>query len=104
MDSFQDVKAGPSETRSQWTRQPTISQRLFKALAIVIIISLGCFAFAQLFLNQQKLFRFWEKGSNRNGNEWHHDSSKKTQYLLGVGKADITGYGVFEVVSPENLY
>ena len=104
MNLFQDVKAGPSSTRPQWTREASKSQRLFKALAVVIVFSLGCFSFVQLFLDKQKTIWFWEKEGNPKGNDWHHESSKRTQYLLGVGKADITGYGVFQVILPEIIY
>jgi hypothetical protein len=104
MNLYHDVKAGPSNTRSQWTREASKSQRLFKALAVVIAVSLGCFSFVQLFLDHQKIIWFREKEGNPKGNDWHHESLERTQYLLGVGRADITGYGVFQVIPPEILY
>lgn len=102
MLSPQDLKAGPSEPTLRWTHEPSKSKRLFKALAIAIILSLGCFAFTQLSRDRQNII--WGKGVNHNSNEWHHESSKRTQYLLGVGKADITGYSFSQANSHDFVY
>jgi hypothetical protein len=104
MDTLLDLKAGPSKAQARWKRQTTTSQGFFKALATALVLALSCLAFIRLFLDQQKHIWFWEKGANHENNEWHHESSTRTQYLLGVGKADITGYCPFEpfLVSQEN--
>lgn len=90
MDLSHGMKAGPSEALRP-RHELSKSKRLFNALAIAIILTLSCLAFAQLFLDQQRKTWFQGVGGNqRNG--WNYESSKRTQYLLGVGKADITGY------------
>ena len=97
MNSLQNLKAGPSEAQHRWRGETSKSQRLFNALTIVIVVSLGCFAFVQLFLVQQKQTWFWRQAGDQNSKEWYHESSKRTQYLLGVGKADITGYWLLKL-------
>lgn len=90
MDLSYNLKAGPPEA-PRWRREPSKSKQLFIALAIAIILTLSCLASVQLSYDQQGKNWFWEVGDDR-GNGWHYERPERTQYLLGVGKADITGY------------
>jgi hypothetical protein len=90
MDSLQNSKAGPSEARPQWKYETPKSRR--SLVLIAILFSLGSFALFHLLLGQQEQTRYWDKAGNLHSNGWFQNGSNKTQYLLGVGKADITGY------------
>jgi hypothetical protein len=108
MASFQDLKAGPSKlSRAHQTDRIVSSSRLRLFRVLAIVLCLGCFGLSQLLLNQDELFWFWGEGGVPKGNDsfkWHHESPR-TQYLLGVGKADITGYdSKTEVVTAKQVF
>ncbi|KAG0651917.1 N-acylsphingosine amidohydrolase 2 [Hyphodiscus hymeniophilus] len=91
MESLQHRKAGPSEAQSLWRRESSKRKRLSRAIAFLLALALGCFAFTRLILDNQRETWVWGKLGNQGSNGWSHESSNRTQYLLGVGKADITG-------------
>jgi len=62
--------------------------RIFKAMCCALIVVLGYIAFLGLSRDGSKQLWAWKLGGNTNG---EHQAGG-SQYLLGVGKADITGY------------
>jgi len=95
MDAFQDLKAGPSEVQSRWAPENRKWKRqvvaLVKALSIVTFLVLAYAAFSYLFLANGRQLWAWELLGSQNGNAGQQENSKGNRYLLGVGKADITG-------------
>jgi hypothetical protein len=89
MDPRQVAKAGPSELTPPET---STRQRRFRILGKLL---LGLFFLAlihktlnHIFGDQNGLFWRWETQQN---SSWQDEPSKGSQYILGVGKADITG-------------
>ena len=91
MDHVSNSKAGPSQVqpryfpeKSGWRGQVG---SLMKALSIVAVMLLTYAVLREMFLDKKRqvwVWKFHDKTA-QNG------SSKGSQYLLGVGKADITG-------------
>jgi neutral ceramidase len=89
MDRLHDSKAGPSQHpprrnqhKPRWRRQP------LKAIALVAALALGYLAVVRLYVLGFESSWLW-KSHDSNGKE--RVSAKGSRYLLGVGKADITG-------------
>jgi neutral ceramidase len=88
MDQILDQKAGPSQSHPSWTQESSRWRRqIVKATALITALVLGCMAFVRLSYRLESAW-FWEL-AGQGGDEY--GSSKGSQYLLGVGKADITG-------------
>ncbi len=89
MRQVYDQKAGPSQAQtrsaqaaSRWRRQ------IFMAALIVAVLILG-YVVRQSHYDEISSW-FWRlNGQNREAKG--HETSRGSQYLLGVGKADITG-------------
>ena len=88
MNQAQDLKAGPS-IASIRPRRASSWQRSIQAICIFLALLLGYSTFTEISKGGQGLIWKWTYGGEKNGQE---QSSKGSQYLLGVGKADITGY------------
>ncbi|CZS90372.1 related to ceramidase [Rhynchosporium agropyri] len=94
MASPLESKAGPSKADSQWQeqREPSSWQRQRRAWAriaiIVLAMSLAWTIFIHLCGHWRDTGRSWRFDW---GEQEHVASEKGSQYLLGVGKADITG-------------
>lgn len=99
MDQLPDFrKAGLSETLPHWTQGGRQSKWLrqagaiSKALLIALVLILGGYTVLKnLFLVEERLDQGWKLHDGLGGNLGDFKSSKGSQYLLGVGKADITG-------------
>jgi neutral ceramidase len=91
MDQLHDSKAGPSQPQPRW-RQQASRWRLqaIKATVLVAAVVLGYMAFVRLYHGGLEVNWLW-RTINQDGNRNEHESAKGNQYLLGVGKADITG-------------
>lgn len=88
MKGDQDLKAGPSVSSVQSLRRK-LWQRSFQVSCIFLVLLLGYTTLTKLVQNGEKqLWKWGDSGSEDNGQE---KSSKGSKYLLGVGKADITG-------------
>jgi neutral ceramidase len=91
MIQFHDQKAGPSQPQpKKWTQERSRWQcQIIKAAVLVTALVLGYIAFMRL-SHRAKSTWFWRLAGQ--GGDWNeHGSSNGSQYLLGVGKADITG-------------
>lgn len=90
MDNPQKSKAGPS-TRVPLRAPPEVRRSSFtRSLYVAIVALIGCVVVITL-SPEAGIQSWWKpKGSSFNGEQ--HKSLKGSQYLLGVGKADITGY------------
>lgn len=88
MNQLQELKAGPSAARSK-PRQASKWQYMLKALSIIIVLFLGYTTFFNEFFSERRQIWSWDlyRGKHRG----HDNVLKGSQYLLGVGKADITG-------------
>jgi hypothetical protein len=95
MEPSRDVKAGPSELPQEWASPSSRRRRqgsaLLKPVIAIVLIILGYVGFVHIL--SPRLPQSW-------GWMWrlenHDDGDKGSKYLLGVGKADITGYFTFE--------
>ena len=88
MDQIHDQKAGPSQSPPSWTQESSRwRRRIVKATALITALVLGYMAFVRL---SHKLESAWFRELAGQG-AYDSGSSKGSQYLLGVGKADITG-------------
>lgn len=99
MNRAQDLKAGPSDNTFQ-RRRPSQWQRSIQILCIFLVLLLG-YATLRNFLplGEGRLWNWNLLGEESVGRK----SSKGTQYLLGVGKADITGYMTMSVTMELSL-
>lgn len=68
---------------------------IVKAIAILFVLGIGYAAFVHTRLDKQRYSWFWDLDDSYGAQVGGHASSKRSQYLLGVGKADITGYVMF---------
>jgi len=87
MGLLQTMKAGPSTTQAAWstTTPRTKHSRNFIVAASTVII----LAFLYIFFGSTSVETFRSRWSLQFGNG---GNGQGDQYLLGVGKADITGY------------
>lgn len=94
MADYQEVKAGPSDSELplEWTA-PTSSTKwqrrgnaLLKAITVTVLFVLGYFLFIRITEPKAKSDWAWKLKLD------DEPSEKGSKYLLGVGKADITGY------------
>lgn len=92
MTKYRELKAEPSEEETQtWAHEQDNSrwrgQRAawIKAAIALVVLALGWTTFVHICGNGERFARYW------NSDRWQHGGSKGSQYLLGVGKADITG-------------
>lgn len=94
MEEHHDSKAGPSQPQPRWMQRTSRWQRqAVKAIALVVVVTLGYIAFVRLSNDGFEANWLWRTTSQAGyGNK--HGSSKGSQYLVGVGKADITGLGI----------
>lgn len=96
MDYLYKSKADPS-IQQEWPREaprwPRNIQTLVKTVTIVALLAGGYVAFLHTRLDKQRYSWFWDLEEDGYGTQaGAHATSKGSQYLLGVGKADITGY------------
>ena len=88
MNQRQSWKAGPSAVQpvtwrvSKW-------QYVLKALSVGVLLGVFYATFTRYFPGERKHPLSWQLYENENGTA--HKTLKGSQYLLGVGKADITG-------------
>jgi neutral ceramidase len=88
MDPIFNVKGGPFQPQPRWIQQAGWRRQTVKFIALVTALALGYLAFLHLSHSEGSVI--WRvKGHNGKDNE--HKSEKGSQFLLGVGKADITG-------------
>jgi neutral ceramidase len=91
MDQHYDSKAGPSQLQPRWSEQRSGWRRqTLKAIAFVAALALGYLAFVHLSHDGLESNWLW-RTTTQDGNRKEGESSRRSQYLLGVGKADITG-------------
>lgn len=64
---------------------------IVKAVAILFVLGMGYAAFEHARLDKQRYSWFWDLDDSYGDRTGEHESSKGSKYLLGVGKADITG-------------
>jgi neutral ceramidase len=89
-----DVKAGPSQPQPRWIQQTSRWRRqIVKAIALVAALMLGYMAFVRLSRSSVGINWIW-RTTSQDGNEHERESAKGSQYLLGLGKADITGFEI----------
>jgi neutral ceramidase len=89
MNHLYDQKAGPSQARPSWTKETSKWRRqTVKAVVVVTALLLGYMVYRSH--SGAKSSWSW-KLNGQDGDGKEHGSSKGSQYLLGVGKADITG-------------
>jgi neutral ceramidase len=96
MDHSQLLKAGPSEGSSR-TRAPEESsrwRRLARLIYLLLALSFAYSAFHQLHRYTGKQLWLWGAYEGNNYGPKHQDNVPGSLYLLGVGKADITGSAV----------
>ena len=91
MDHLRGWKAGPSE-QPRWMLQDTTRRRLvvtfIKAASVVAILVFGYFAFIHVLGGANDWAFRLDHGQTSSEGQQERPGS---QYLLGVGKADITG-------------
>jgi hypothetical protein len=94
MNRLTSSKAGPSQAQPQWTRKSSkwrgLVGSLIKALSIGAVLLLGYAAFTDSFLHKRQGW-FWKFQGSQDDKPGQYGNSKGSRYLLGVGKADITG-------------
>jgi neutral ceramidase len=88
MNQVRYLKAGPSDA-SLRPRRPSQWQRSVQILFIFLLLVLGYVTFTNLFNNGEGQVWKWNNSGNEDGGRGK--GLKGSQYLLGVGKADITG-------------
>ncbi len=97
MDLVQSMKAGPSITKAAWSTGRTSATKharnFIAATSTVIILAFLYVAFGNVSL--EPFGSRWSLLFGNGGNSVHSGGLRGDQYLLGVGKADITGYEVF---------
>lgn len=100
MDKEVNMEAGPLES-SKWEEAPVTRERpkrsrIPRVLAFVTSLVLGYFVIARLFSGDSGFL--WGQGF------WRHSriDGKGSKYLIGVGKADITGYLLNSLQTLEN--
>jgi neutral ceramidase len=93
MEKYQSLQSGSSAASPQqlgWKQG-----RLLKAICCAVIVALGYFAFIQLYSGGSAQSWVWKFTGSKTGS---HGAASQNEsgslYLLGVGKADITGYVV----------
>ncbi|TVY15325.1 Neutral ceramidase 2 [Lachnellula arida] len=91
MDPVTVAKAGPSEFTAP---ERSTRQRRSRVILVIGKLVLGLFFLALTYKGLIRIFddrngRFWSWDAQQNSDE--HEQSRGSQYLLGVGKADITG-------------
>lgn len=91
MDQSRLLKAGPSEVS---TRAPEDSPRwkqLARLILLFLALSFAYSAFHQLYHHTGNRLWLWGPGGGDNDGQKHQENFHGSLYLLGVGKADITG-------------
>ena len=84
-------KAGPTQGQPRWNQQTSTRRRhAAKAIVLVAALLLGCMTFVSVSRDGLDSDWLWRM-TGQSGNENEHERAKGSQYLLGVGKADITG-------------
>jgi hypothetical protein len=94
MDLPQTMKAGPSTTQAPWSTRATPRTKHARNF-VVAISTVVILAFLYLSLEGRSLEAFtssWSLLFGNSGSGRHLGNLRGDQYLLGVGKADITGY------------
>lgn len=99
MEYSYESKAGPS-AQPDWAPREVPRWRrnigaILKALAIGAVLALVYVAFVHTRLDKQTHSWFWDLDDSYGAQAGEQATSKGSQYLLGVGKADITGYDNF---------
>jgi hypothetical protein len=84
MVQYQELKAGPSQQSSR------LKGTWLKTASVIVLLLLGYWTF--VYDRQSGAFVFQSASNAAGNNRGQNLSSKGSQYLLGVGKADITGY------------
>ncbi|RFU28683.1 hypothetical protein B7463_g7648, partial [Scytalidium lignicola] len=99
MDSSRDLKAGPSrprrlldgdssDSKQGWGQQPGFAAKLLSVLLMILLI---CATLLNIHSHRNG-YSIWPfRGSAIAGAGGDYEALKGSQYLLGVGKADITG-------------
>ncbi|KUJ15691.1 neutral/alkaline nonlysosomal ceramidase-like protein [Mollisia scopiformis] len=94
MDHLYNSKAGPS-AQPEWPREVPRWRRnlgaLGRIIAVVAALVLAYAAFVHTRLDRQRYSWFLDLDDSYGAQNGEHATSKGSQYLLGVGKADITG-------------
>jgi len=93
MDPVNVAKAGPSEFT---TPERSARQRRSRVIQLIGKLVLGLFFLALIYKGLVRVFddqngRFWSWDAKQNSGVGQDEQSGGSQYLLGVGKADITG-------------
>jgi neutral ceramidase len=91
MDPFQDLKAGPSEDQPRLAPDSSKLRRFIKLGCIAIALLLACAVFTEKSFYGRKQGWIWRLHEEYGSSENHQKHSNGSLYLLGVGKADITG-------------
>jgi neutral ceramidase len=91
MNQLHHSKAGPSQAQPRWSQDKSGWRRqTLKAIAFVAALALGYLAFVRLYHDGLESNWLW-RTTSQDGNGKDGGNGKGSQYLLGVGKADITG-------------
>jgi neutral ceramidase len=92
MEDTQDLKAGPLEEKPRFTETQRWRGRInLRLVFALVLIFLACVTFLKAPPDNAWGSWGWDLYEDGDGGEAHHESSKGSKYLLGVGKADITG-------------
>lgn len=95
MAGFYRLKAEPAHSLSKWEpRERSLNRRSFfaKAMASVLLVVVFCAISTKVLLYGGWHLQFLEPGWLYHGSGEEPIKPSGSQYLLGVGKADITGY------------
>jgi len=104
MDPNQASKTDSSKAQMRWVQETPRWQRrlgaLIKATAIAAVLVLGYTAFVPLSFDHERKSWSWMFSSQQHSGE-QYETRKGSQFLIGVGKADITGYS-FPIFKTDN--
>jgi len=101
MDSLLEMKAGPSgalELAPQRASKSTNTRRRFLAALVAALLFSICLFFLKWYPSTGSL---WFMESDNGEPHARPTSPDGDKYLLGVGKADITGYDLFNPNIPD---
>ena len=95
MDHLSKSKAGPSQVPHSWFQEGSnrrgLVWSLTRSLSVLVIFLLGYAALIGLSPDKKWKVWDWNLQGSQDDKTGHYDDSDGSQYLLGVGKADITG-------------
>jgi hypothetical protein len=104
MDLAKDMKDGPSATQSAWsTRTPSRTRHVRNFVVATSGLFVLIFIYAVLLHTSFKLFGTPLSLLFGSGDNVIDTTSLGDRYILGVGKADITGYEELQLLFEECL-